>query len=395
MRTPLFLGLLASAALMPAGSTAAAQTSDSAAVPGLSIAAAGQRGAGMSVRGGGTHVTRGGHRMVRGRHGFRGGTHFRGGHFRGGHGFNRGSRFFVGGFVPSFFLAPRYYVTNYPAYGLAQPRAGYRWVRYYDDAYMVDDRGYIADYRYGVPYDGGDYYEDDRYYDESHYDRDDRYARDAYYCEPGYRRSGGGGGAAAGAIAGGVLGGVAGNLIAGRGDRTEGTIVGAGLGAIAGGAIGAAAERDGYRYDRDRGCYYLDEDYREDVEYRYDDRVPEYVGEGDYHPEHGYDRPEEYREVRTGYDFDHPPRATYRHVRPSYRHRPAPMPYQAPIRTEIHVAGGVPRVTTHASGGIAQNATTTIVLGNSAPATTTTTVVEEEYEYVTPGRRYRSKRLRR
>lgn len=378
MRTPIYFGLLASAVLLPAGSAVQAQTADSDVAPGLSVAGAGQQAAGM--------------RGMRGRHHFRGGRHFRGG-------FNRGTRFFVGGFLPNFFLAPRYYVTNYPTYGLARPRAGYRWVRYYDDAYMVDDRGHIADYRYGVPYDeGGDhadeYYDDDDYYarEDHHYGRGDHHDRgEMLYCEPRPRR-GGGAGAAVGAVAGGVLGGVAGNLIAGRGDRTEGTIIGAGLGAIAGGAIGAAAERDGYRYDAERDCYYRDADYDEHVEYRYDDRVPDYVGEGDYYPE-GYDehdRHEEHVEIRTGYDFDHPPARRRHRV---YRHRYAP--HQAPIRTEIHVSGsGVPHVTTHSSGagGIAQNATTTIVLGNSAPATTTTTVVEEEYEYVAPRR---GKRLSR
>lgn len=46
-----------------------------------------------------------------------------------------------------------------------------------------------------------------------------------------------------GAIVGGVLGGVIGHEIAGRGDKTLGTVAGAAVGAVAGGAIGASADR--------------------------------------------------------------------------------------------------------------------------------------------------------
>jgi len=37
-----------------------------------------------------------------------------------------------------------------------------------------------------------------------------------------------------GAVIGGLAGGLLGNTVAGRGDRTEGTIIGAGVGAVAG-----------------------------------------------------------------------------------------------------------------------------------------------------------------
>ncbi len=46
-----------------------------------------------------------------------------------------------------------------------------------------------------------------------------------------------------GVIVGGVLGGVIGHEIAGRGDKTLGTVAGAAVGAVAGGAIGAGADK--------------------------------------------------------------------------------------------------------------------------------------------------------
>jgi Ni/Co efflux regulator RcnB len=43
-----------------------------------------------------------------------------------------------GGRVPVVYLQPRYYVTDYRAYGLAPPPYGYRWVRPYgDDRYLL------------------------------------------------------------------------------------------------------------------------------------------------------------------------------------------------------------------------------------------------------------------
>lgn len=57
------------------------------------------------------------------------------------------------------------------------------------------------------------------------------------------RRRHSGGKTATGAVLGGVVGGVIGNRVAGRGNRTVGTIAGAAVGAVAGGAIGSAADR--------------------------------------------------------------------------------------------------------------------------------------------------------
>ncbi|QLC26198.1 RcnB family protein [Parasphingopyxis algicola] len=332
--------------MMPA--TAQAQSDSGASSAGIAVATQAMRGGGRHFvrHGGGRHfVHRGG-----GRHFVhRGGRHF----FRHGHRrFHSGSRFFVGGFLPSYFLAPRYYVVNYPTYGLARPAYGYRWVRYHDDAYLVDGRGHIADGRYGVPYDR--YYRDGRRYDDRYYDER------RYYDD---RRRGDAGDAAAGAIVGGIVGGIAGNRIAGRGNRTEGTIIGGALGAIAGGAIGSAAGRSD-RYD-DR---YRRDDRRADRRY-YDDRapVPEYVGRGDYYPPAapGY-----------GVDYDYDYQDDDRVVSPPVHHAP-------PVQTHVAVSGPGTYAVNHANG-VSQSATTTIVL-NSAPATTTT-FIEEEVEYVAPRR---------
>lgn len=58
-----------------------------------------------------------------------------------------------GGFVPGYWLGPRYGVGNFGAYGFYAPPRGHRWVRYYDDALLVDGRGYVHDGRYQVEWD--------------------------------------------------------------------------------------------------------------------------------------------------------------------------------------------------------------------------------------------------
>ncbi|WP_299329378.1 RcnB family protein [Parasphingopyxis sp.] len=370
MRSLAFLGLLMSAAMIPG--TAQAQT-DSGASTNTGVALATQAMRGMRGHRGGTRVWRGG-----GGHYVRGGGHrfygHRGGHrfygHRGGVRFHRGTRFFVGGFLPRYFLTPRYYVVNYPRYGLARPAYGHRWVRYYDDAYLVDGYGRISDTRYGVSYDGRGYYGGDYRYDDRY--RDDRYYDDRRYYDD--HRRGDGGAAAAGAIAGGIIGGIAGNRIAGRGNRTEGTIIGGALGAIAGGAIGGAAgQSDRYREDR----YYRDSRYSDRRHGgHYDERapVPEYVGNGDYYPP-----------AAPGYtaDYDYDYRHDERVVSPPAHHAPS-------VSTHVTVNG----VTTHATQhvpGVTQSATTNIVV-HPQPTTTTTTFIEEEVEYV-PARRSGHRRV--
>ncbi|HAF42568.1 MAG TPA: hypothetical protein DCG90_12505 [Sphingobium sp.] len=125
--------------------------------------------------------------------------------------------------LPRYWISPAYYIANYGAYGLPAPAHGYGWSRYYDDAVMTDRYGRVYDYRSDVDWDRHEGGYDDRY--------------------PGPpRRDDGVGGAAIGA----VVGGVAGNRIAGRGNRTAGTLIGAGVGAVAGMAIDKA--EDGPRH---------------------------------------------------------------------------------------------------------------------------------------------------
>jgi len=161
---------------------------------------------------------------------------------------------FYGFTLPTYWVNPSYYISNYSYYGLPAPAYGYGWSRYYDDAVLTDRWGRVIDYRAGYDWDRYDSYDDDRgddgySYDERYdYDRDDRgYYDDDRRAKP---RRKGSGDAIGGAVIGGVVGGLAGNAIAGRGNRTAGTILGAGVGAIAGAAIGDATgkDRDDRRY---------------------------------------------------------------------------------------------------------------------------------------------------
>jgi hypothetical protein len=47
--------------------------------------------------------------------------------------------------MPSFWLSPSYAVSDWDGYGFGAPGGGRRWVRYYDDAVLVDGRGVIHD----------------------------------------------------------------------------------------------------------------------------------------------------------------------------------------------------------------------------------------------------------
>ena len=144
--------------------------------------------------------------------------------------------------LPVYWNSPRFYITDWAGYGLTQPYNGYNWVRYYDDAVLIDGRGSVYDSVGGIDWDGG--YQGgyaDAYADDSVYaGPDDRgYADRVYDGRDGRPRDNGVGGA----VIGGVVGGVAGNVIAGRGNRLGGTLIGAGVGAAAGYAIDKAEDR--------------------------------------------------------------------------------------------------------------------------------------------------------
>lgn len=64
------------------------------------------------------------------------------------------------GFIlPRYWVQPTFYLYNFRNYGLTQPSNGYQWSRYYDDAVLTDQRGYVQDYRSNIEWnahnDGG------------------------------------------------------------------------------------------------------------------------------------------------------------------------------------------------------------------------------------------------
>ena len=79
--------------------------------------------------------------------------------------------------VPRYWVAPRFYVNDWARYGLYQPSGGYNWVRYYDDAILIDGQGGVQDWRGGLDWDGYDradsgyaYADDDRGPPPPHHD---------------------------------------------------------------------------------------------------------------------------------------------------------------------------------------------------------------------------------
>jgi hypothetical protein len=52
--------------------------------------------------------------------------------------------------VPKAWRDQRYALVDWPAYGFPQPGPGMRWMRYYDDAALIDERGRVVDVRHDV-----------------------------------------------------------------------------------------------------------------------------------------------------------------------------------------------------------------------------------------------------
>lgn len=66
------------------------------------------------------------------------------------HGGMRGYRHIQrGGFVPGGFWGPQFVIRNWGGYGFPQPFSGGHWIRYYDDALLIDGEGRVHDGRYG------------------------------------------------------------------------------------------------------------------------------------------------------------------------------------------------------------------------------------------------------
>jgi Ni/Co efflux regulator RcnB len=128
----------------------------------------------------------------------RGGGHMKGmpgmGHMKGmpgaGHmkGMKGWQRFGRGHIVPPHFRNRQFFVHNWQSFGWPAPMPGGQWIRYYDDALLIDGHGRVMDSRYGWDWDrrGGYRAYDDRGHDES-YDEDyaghDDYGRDDHGYE--------------------------------------------------------------------------------------------------------------------------------------------------------------------------------------------------------------------
>jgi hypothetical protein len=134
----------------------------------------------------------------------KGGGHMKGGGYMGGMkgipggGHMKGwQRFGRGHIIPPHFRGRQFFVQDWRSFGWPAPMPGGQWIRYYDDALLIDGRGRVMDSRYGWDWDrrGGDMaYEDSGYRsdccgDGDHhggggyggdddYDRDDDYGRD-------------------------------------------------------------------------------------------------------------------------------------------------------------------------------------------------------------------------
>jgi Ni/Co efflux regulator RcnB len=124
-------------------------------------------GGGMKGMKGGGHMRVDGH--VGGMKGMPGSHHMKG--MKGWQRFGRGH------VVPPHFRNRQFFVHDWRAFGWPAPMAGGNWIRYYDDALLIDGHGRVVDGRYGWDWDrrGGH-----MAYDEGGYDRDADYDRDDY-----------------------------------------------------------------------------------------------------------------------------------------------------------------------------------------------------------------------
>ncbi len=52
--------------------------------------------------------------------------------------------------IHPFWFGPQFHIMNWELYGFADPGVDGRWVRYYDDAYLIDREGRVRDQRYGM-----------------------------------------------------------------------------------------------------------------------------------------------------------------------------------------------------------------------------------------------------
>ncbi|HYI39156.1 MAG TPA: RcnB family protein [Allosphingosinicella sp.] len=161
------IGLAASAAWTPAAMAQGAPPPPPPPPMAHGAHAPGHAGHGAMMQHGGGHrvsppAIRGGHM-----NGMRGG----GGRMDGMKGWQRFGR---GHVVPPHFRGGQFIVRDWRSFGFPAPVTGGQWIRYYDDALLVDGHGRVMDSRYGWDWDrrGGDLMA----YDHGGYDED--YAED-------------------------------------------------------------------------------------------------------------------------------------------------------------------------------------------------------------------------
>lgn len=103
--------------------------------------------------------------------------------------------------MPSYWLSGSFGISDFLNYGLAAPPQGYRWMRYYDDAVLVDYQGDVWDSVDGIAWagasasSGGSYSNSESY---SYSNAGNNYAQpiqqidpNAYYGQPQYPQAGG------------------------------------------------------------------------------------------------------------------------------------------------------------------------------------------------------------
>lgn len=88
--------------------------------------------------------------------------------------------------LPGYWIGGGFRIADWSNWGLSSPPYGYDWVRYYDDAVLIDRHGRVWDSVNGVEWDRDEGYRDDRDDDAYGYDaeRDGRYGAD--YDAPDY-----------------------------------------------------------------------------------------------------------------------------------------------------------------------------------------------------------------
>jgi len=83
-----------------------------------------------------------------------------GGHWQGGThapgGWNAYRRPSRGWIMPSYWISPSFFISDFGTYGLSTPPQGYSWSRYYDDAVLTDRSGRIYDSVSGIDWDSYD-----------------------------------------------------------------------------------------------------------------------------------------------------------------------------------------------------------------------------------------------